>query len=121
MVCLPGRFDVLQGHQECFTCTVGMKITKAQYYVEDTNAVLALIQVRLYGRILSSKRADHVSVAFDCYSGHHLLDVYYMTEPSRDWHTCLSKSWRRNESRGIVAMFTFPATHRMQREALTFL
>lgn len=40
-----GRFDVLQGSQ-CFTCTVGMKISKAQYYVEDTDAVVNMMQVR---------------------------------------------------------------------------
>lgn len=39
-----GRFDVLQGSQ-CFTCTVGMKISKAQYYVEDTDAVVNMMQV----------------------------------------------------------------------------
>lgn len=38
------RFDVLQGSQ-CFTCTVGMKISKAQYYVEDTDAVVNVMQV----------------------------------------------------------------------------
>lgn len=38
------RFDVLQGSQ-CFTCTVGMKISKAQYYVEDTDAVVNMMQV----------------------------------------------------------------------------
>ncbi|CAM9218096.1 unnamed protein product, partial [Ascophyllum nodosum] len=37
-------FDVLQDSQVCFTCTVGLKISKAQYYVEDTNAVLAVMQ-----------------------------------------------------------------------------
>ncbi|CAM9666187.1 unnamed protein product [Scytosiphon promiscuus] len=36
-------FDVLQGSQ-CFTCTVGMKISKAQYYVEDTDAVVNMMQ-----------------------------------------------------------------------------
>lgn len=35
---------MLQGSQ-CFTCTVGMKISKAQYYVEDTDAVVNMMQV----------------------------------------------------------------------------
>ena len=34
----------MQGSQ-CFTCTVGMKISKAQYYVEDTDAVVNMMQV----------------------------------------------------------------------------
>lgn len=47
--CFPGllphiRYDVLQGSQ-CFTCTVGMKISKAQYYLEDTDAVVNMMQV----------------------------------------------------------------------------
>ncbi|CAM9120754.1 unnamed protein product [Sphacelaria rigidula] len=36
-------FDVLQGSQ-CFTCTVGTKISKAQYYLEDTDAVVNMLQ-----------------------------------------------------------------------------
>ncbi|CAM9115789.1 unnamed protein product [Choristocarpus tenellus] len=36
-------FDVLQGSQ-CFTCTVGKKISKAQYYLEDAEAVVVMLQ-----------------------------------------------------------------------------
>ncbi|CAN0503779.1 unnamed protein product, partial [Discosporangium mesarthrocarpum] len=40
-----GRFDVLQGSQ-CFTCTVGPKISEAQYYLDDTDSVVGMLQVR---------------------------------------------------------------------------
>ncbi|CAM9812881.1 unnamed protein product [Discosporangium mesarthrocarpum] len=36
-------FDVLQGSQ-CFTCTVGPKISKAQYYLEDADSVVGMLQ-----------------------------------------------------------------------------
>lgn len=54
------RFDVLQGSQ-CFTCTVGTKISKAQYYMEDTDAVVNMMQVR---KRFHSSRIQHVILTF---------------------------------------------------------
>ncbi|CAM9278203.1 unnamed protein product [Laminaria digitata] len=62
-------FDVLQGSQ-CFTCTVGMKISKAQYYVEDTDAVVNMMQglAHVSQQKLAKERESR-----------HNSDVYYVS------------------------------------------
>jgi trehalose 6-phosphate synthase/phosphatase len=52
-------FDVLQGSQ-CFTCTVGKKISKAQYYVETWQAVLPILHALAHnpGATMATRRAS---------------------------------------------------------------
>ena len=38
-------FEVLQKSPHCFTCTVGCKVSRAQYHVEDSDEVLRVLEV----------------------------------------------------------------------------
>ena len=141
---MPHRFDVLQDSQVCFTCTVGLKISKAQYYVEDTNAVLAVMQVR--SRVLEPeerrppRERERVAAAFLVESFARFFDSSpnvltfegyslgqttehgcYLTVSSRVWRTCLNRSCRGSENQGmIVERFTSPTSHLVE-EVLPFV
>lgn len=84
---------MLQGSQ-CFTCTVGMKISKAQYYVEDTDAVVNMMQVCRFFRVDFSeglKRADSGAEYLESVHVYNRLwSAYFLTVSMSHAHTLVA-------------------------------
>lgn len=84
--------DVLEGNQ-CFTVTVGLKISRAQYYLEDVDAVMGMLQVRRAHVCSTHDRVGYLAANFRLATENVLSDYSSMSELMPVWvlFRCLSR------------------------------